>query len=424
MIAVLTIFAILLALLVTAVTCVQLFYLESLRIRRRDLPSLQFFKETIEPKVGLDTEHGAITFSMVKHTGLGVLGGLLFAITLQGTQFWEAFAGTCLLVAVMVIFGAHLVPQVVYRKTSGRGFLPLVPLLKVLALLVRPLTWGLEFLSSLFDLHGATQEDDPTAAEPIEALINAGEEEGIIEKGDRQLIQSVVAFGDKTVREVLTPRPRVVAISQNESLEQLRTLAKDEQYTRIPAYDGDIDAITGFVHVRDMFELDESERAHKTVRDILRPIRAVPETKPVTDLMREMQEEGGHMTVVVDEYGSTAGIVTMEDLVEEIVGEIHDEHEPDRDHHQNPDGSYTLAGSFDLDRMRVLLDFQPSGDTESTTVGGLITEWLGHVPAIGETIERDGLAIKVTAASNLRVDQIIVSRLPEEDASEPAATEA
>ncbi len=109
----------------------------------------------------------------------------------------------------------------------------------------------------------------------------------------------------------------------------------------------------------------------------MRPIRAVPESKPVNDLMREMQEEGAHMVVVVDEYGSTAGIVTMEDMVEEIVGEIHDEHEPDRDFREDPDGSYVVSGSFDLGRLRDLLDFHPQDDTESTTVGGLITEWLG-----------------------------------------------
>jgi putative hemolysin len=142
----------------------------------------------------------------------------------------------------------------------------------------------------------------------------------------------------------------------------------------------------------------------------MRPIRAVPETKPVNDLMREMQEEGAHMAVVVDEYGSTAGIVTMEDMVEEIVGEIHDEHEPDRDFHEEPDGSYVVSGSFDLGRLGDLLDFRPQEDTESTTVGGLITEWLGHVPAAGEASERDGISIKVLAANNLRVDQVRVAK--------------
>src|SRR5947209_19100056 len=145
--------------------------------------------------------------------------------------------------------------------------------------------------------------------------------------------------------------------------------------------------MTGFIHVRDVFELDDKSRATKKVRDIVRPIRAVPETKPVNDLLKEMQEEGGHMAVVVDEYGSTAGIVTLEDMVEEIVGEIHDEHEPERDFRQEPDGSYVVSGSFDISRLEDLVEFRPPQETESTTVGGLVTEWLGHVPAVGEEID-------------------------------------
>ena len=179
----------------------------------------------------------------------------------------------------------------------------------------------------------------------------------------------MVAFGDKTVREVMTPRPRVVAISRDATLEELRDLVINEQYSRIPVYEDSIDQITGFIHVRDMFEMDEDERAKRKVREIIRPIRAVPETKRVNDLLREMQEEGAHMAVVVDEYGATAGIVTMEDMVEEIVGEIHDEHEPERDFRQDPDGSYVVSGSFDLGRLADLVDFHPEEDTESTTVG-------------------------------------------------------
>lgn len=410
MILVLTILAVAVALLMTMVTCIQLLYLESLRVRTRELPALQFFRETLEPGIGLETERGALTFSLVKHIGLGVLGCLIVAITVQNSPLWEALAGAFLLTGLTTVLGAHIIPQIVYRKTTGQGLAVLVPVFRILSLIARPLTWGVEFLQSLFDLGRHAPGEETPAEEHIDALISAGEEEGIIEKGDRELIQSVVAFGDKTVREVLTPRPHVVAISQDATLDQLRELAITEQYSRIPAFDGDIDSITGFVHVRDMFELDEEERSKKRVRDILRPIRLVPETKPVNDLLREMQEEGAHMAAVVDEYGSTAGIVTMEDMVEEIVGEIHDEHEPERDFREEPDGSYVVSGSFDLGRLADLLEFRPPEDTESTTVGGLITEWLGHVPAVGEGTERDGIQITVLAANNLRVEQVRVAK--------------
>jgi len=408
----LTIAALVMLLLVTVVSSIQVMYLESLRIRSRDLRSLEYFKQSIEPKIGLTTEKGALAFSLVKHVGLTVLGCLLLAITYDKASLAEALIGAVLIGSLIVLVCAHLVPQLIYRKSSGQKLMVFVPLFKLLAILVAPLSWTIEFMYSLFGLDGAqTADSSAHAEEPIEALINAGEEEGIIKADDRELIQSVVAFGDKTVREVLTPRPQIVAISADASLEDLRTLAKAEQYSRMPAYDGDIDSVAGFVHVRDMFELDESERAKKTVRDILRPVRTVPESKPVNDLLREMQEEGAHMAVVVDEYGSTAGIVTMEDMVEEIVGEIHDEHEPERDVKKEADGSYVLSGSFDLDRLKELIDYEAPEGTESTTVGGLVTEWLGHVPRVGEEAQQDGLVIRAMAGNELRVDRVRVSRV-------------
>ncbi len=396
MISLLVIAACGMSVLVIAVTCIQVLYLEALRIHARELPSLEYFKETLEPRIGLTTERGAMTFSIVKHVGLAVTGGLIFTIAVGGTSLSQALAAACILAGAFTIVGTYIIPQIIYRRSGGRGLLPLVPLLRAVAWISRPLIWSLEFLQSLFELGPSDHPAEAARAdEHIEALISAGREEGIIEEGDRELIQSVMAFGDKTVREVMTPRPKIVAIGRDATLEELRQLVIHEQFSRIPVYDSDIDSICGFVHVRDMFEMNEAERAARKVSDIMRPIRAVPETKPVNDLLREMQEEGVHLAVVVDEYGSTAGIVTLEDMVEEIVGEIHDEHEPERDFRQEPDGSYVVSGSFDVDRLADLLDFHPQHDTESTTIGGLITEWLGHVPAVGEEAGRDGILIKV-----------------------------
>ena len=225
----------------------------------------------------------------------------------------------------------------------------------------------LGFFQSLVELTDDTngREEPPTPAENIEALISAGTEEGLIEEEDRKLIQSVVEFGDKVVREVMTPRPNIVAISADATLEELRQLVINEQYSRIPVYEGTIDQIIGFVHVRDMFELDEDERANRTVRELVRPIRFVPETKPVNDLMREMQQENTHMVIVVDEYGNTAGLATMEDLVEVILGEIRDEHEPDSDVQEDGHGGFIVSGSFDLERLADLLEFPSARKTSN-----------------------------------------------------------
>ena len=139
--------------------------------------------------------------------------------------------------------------------------------------------------------------------------------------------------------------------------------------------------MVGFVHSRDMFEVTEALRTTRTVREIMRAVRFVPETKPVHDLMREMQQEGGHMVIVVDEYGTTAGLATMEDLVEVILGEIRDEHEPGSDVTEDGSGGFIVAGNFDVARIADVLEFQPEEDIESTTIGGLVMEWSGRVPA-------------------------------------------
>jgi CBS domain containing-hemolysin-like protein len=278
---------------------------------------------------------------------------------------------------------------------------------------VRPLTGLLGFLQSLAQLSEPDESGDTgaTPEESIDALITAGAEEGILEEDDRRLIHSVVAFGDKTVREVMTPRPDMVTIAADATLEELRNLVIHEQFSRIPVYEESIDQIIGFVHVRDMFELDHTERVNRTVRELTRPIRLVPETKPVGDLLKEMQGDGAHMAVVVDEYGNTAGLVTMEDMVEEIVGEIRDEHEPGHDVEADDEGGYIVSGSFDLDNLEELLEFRAPEETESTTVGGLVTEWMGRVPLPGDSVERGGIRIEVLAANELRVDQVRISRV-------------
>ncbi|MGH9666272.1 MAG: hemolysin family protein [Bryobacteraceae bacterium] len=405
--------AFLLTALMSLAAYTQLLYTESLRLRTRETRALESFKQTLEAKIGLKGDEGALAFSLIKHISLLLLGMVLLTlVTMEEAAIGRAFAGAAAVGALVVATAAFALPSILYKKTAGRWIAPLVPLLRLLRLLILPLVWALGFLQSLLDLgrDEAEAEAQGDPSEHIDALISAGEEEGIIEEDDRKLIQSVVAFGDKTVREVMTPRPNIVAIAQDRSLEDLRQLVIHEQYSRIPVYDKNVDQILGFVHVRDMFELDAQERKRRTVRELVRPIRPVPETKPVSDLLREMQSDGAHMAVVVDEYGNTAGLTTMEDLVEEILGEIHDEHEPHRDIQPGADGSFVVSGSFDLDHLHDLLDFRPEEETESTTIGGLVTEWLGHVPAIGETVERDGIRIEVLASDELRVEQVRVSR--------------
>ena len=392
---------------------VQMLYLESVRLRTRDVASLSFFKETLQQRIGFEVEEGGACFSIIKHTTLLLLGILFFCQFSGGQNWtWPILLESCLMAWLTMLTVAYALPQLLYRRTRGEWLLAIAPLLRALGLLAKPFVAILRFFQSLVELTDETNghEEPPTPEENIEALIDAGTEEGLIHEEDRKLIQSVVEFGDKLVREVMTPRPNIVAVSADSALEQLRQLVINEQYSRIPVYEENIDQIVGFVHVRDMFELDENERSKRTVRDLMRSIRAVPETKPVNDLLREMQSDGTHMVIVVNEYGNTAGLATMEDLVEVIVGEIRDEHEPGSDVTDDGRGGYVVSGNFDLGRLNDMFDFRPSEDIESTTVGGLVTEWLGHLPAAGEVAERNGIRIEVLASDELRVEQVRISK--------------
>jgi putative hemolysin len=412
--AVLIAVAAVLGLALVMVTFLQLLYYESMRLRAHERPSLELFKESIFDRLRLDADRGVLTFSLVKHTALLFLGVVFL---LLNPRLWQGEVArpvgeACLSAWLTMLLTTYVAPHVLYRRSSGRWLLLLAPVFRGVAILFSPLVTIFGFFQSLTDLteRSASEEEEPTQADSIEALIAAGAEEGLIEESDRELIQSVVAFGDKRVREVMTPRPNIVAIGAEKSLEDLRQVVINEQYSRIPVYEKSIDHVIGFVHVRDMFELEEEDRKQRTVKDLVRQVRFVPETKPVNDLLREMQIDRAHMAIVVDEYGNTAGLVTLEDLVEEVFGEIRDEHEPGLDISQDTLGHYIVSGNFGLDRLEELVDFHPAEHLESTTVGGLLMEWLGRVPQPGEFVERDGIRVEVLAGNDLRVEQVRVSR--------------
>ena len=404
--------AFILASLLLLVSFIQLLSLETMRLRSRDSAALEFFRAHLQDRLGADTERGILGFSLAKHTLLVATGAAFsFAAFLRGASARsaiESFAGAWL---VMLIF-SYVGPQLLYRNTNGQWAEPLAPFLRLIVLPFRPVTAVLSFFESLSELgsEGNGSDKNPTPSEDIEALITAGEEEGIIEKEDSRLIQSVVAFGDKRVREVMTPRPDVVWIDISRPLEELRQLVKSERYSRIPICDGSIDQMAGFVHVRDLYELDDEQRATKSIRALMRPIEGVPETMPVADLLREMQTDGRHIVYVVTEYGNVGGICTLEDLVEEVFGEIFDEHEPGRDVEQGEGESIIVAGSFDVDHLEERFGFRPEEGIESATVGGLVTEWLGAVPPVGTVVKRGGLVIEVLAADAMRVERVCIRR--------------
>jgi CBS domain containing-hemolysin-like protein len=242
----------------------------------------------------------------------------------------------------------------------------------------------------------------------VDAFIEAGQEEGIIEESDRDLIQSVVEFGDKTVREVMKPRPEIFAVPVDTTVEQLTEQLRTRPYSRIPVYNGTIDHIVGIVNSHDVLQLTDVEAKVKTVASIMKTdVHFTPETKKVTDLLREMQRDNIRMEVVIDEYGAVAGVVTIEDMVEEIVGEIRDEHDKAEVIQESPN-TYVLPGSADIDRLNELFGFRIE-DRESTTVAGLVSEIAGRIPQPGEVVIDDGLRFEVLESTDRKILRVRVT---------------
>jgi CBS domain containing-hemolysin-like protein len=369
----------------------------------------------LSERLRLEFERGVETFSLVKHSLLVVLGLLAVVIFVDGRPLGprpvlEALAGSWTTMLVC----AYAVPQLLYRRTDGRWLAPFTPVLRVLAAGVRPLVAGLQFLKSLADLGEQEQQEEepPTAAENIQALLTAGTEEGLIEESDRELIQSVVAFGDKTVREVMTPRPDIVAITAGATLDDLRRLVQEQEYSRLPVFTDNLDNIVGLVVVKDLIQRIDPPSGKRLVSDIMRPAAFVPETKRVADVLREFQTGRFQLAIVVDEYGGTAGLVTVEDVVEELVGEIRDEYDLEAEPVvREKDDSYVFSGKVAIGEMvdRLGLEIDDGG---FETVGGYVLTRVGRVPAVGERFAIDGLDVEILEAERRRIHKVRLRKLP------------
>jgi CBS domain containing-hemolysin-like protein len=316
-----------------------------------------------------------------------------------------------ILIFIIVIFH-QLLPYLFFVRTKGEWLAGWAPVLRGLIYLALPATLILGFGLSVASLSKEHAEQHPEhPSEAVDALIEAGQEEGILEESDRDLIQSVVEFGDKTVREVMTPRPEIVAVPATTTVEMFTELLKKYPYSRIPVYEGDIDHIKGVVYAKDVLQVSDVEAHTRTVGDLMKPeVYFVPETKLGSELLREMQRDNARLAIVIDEYGGVAGLVTIEDLVEEIVGEIRDEHEK-AEVVKESETSYIFNGNTDVDLLDKLLGVRPD-EKEATTIAGLVSELAGHIPKAGEVFERNGLRFEVLESTERRVNRVRVSLQP------------
>ena len=398
-------------------------FIEALRLRpHAGAKALAFSDDHLLPLLRMEEREGVRRYSLVRQASLILL--TVDATLLASSHVEPTIAMVEVLLTAfgaLVVF-AHMVPNLLVTRTSGRWAVPFIPIARLLAIAIQPVVLLIDFVASIAELgEGKTDDAESDDVGELDALLDAGQEEGLIEEEDRRLIQSVVEFGDKTVREVMTARPSIVSLEASSSVEELRQLLIQEEHSRIPIYEGDIDNVLGFVHSRDTLEIEKERRETMQVRELVRPLALVPETKSIRDLVRELQETNAQIVIVIDEYGQTAGLVTMEDMIEEIVGEIRDESDPNRDVVEYPDKSFVASGNLDLDRLEELVGFRPDNDTESTTIGGLVCEHLGQVPSVGAILKVDGISVEVLSADNRKVRTVRVLRT-ESDETNPGAS--
>jgi len=372
--------------------------------------NIDAFEQRVEPKLKVSRSRAALSMSVVTPLLMAAIAMVLaFGIFRDGSwsieEILEAVLG---LVLIVIVFNRFL-PFVYFSRTKGEWLLRWALLIQILIYLVLPITLILGFLQSVTSLTREHSEEEPeTQADAVDALIEAGQEEGILDESNRDLIQSVVQFSEKTAREAMKPRPEMVVVPSDTSVEKFIELLRSRPFSRVPVFEGSIDKIVGVVYAQDVLQVADADARSRTVGSLMRKdVYFVPETKLGSDLLREMQKKKVRMAIVIDEYGGVAGLVTIEDLVEEIVGEISDEHEVAQVVRES-EASYLVPGNMDVDRLEELLGVRPER-RDATTVAGLVSELAGRIPKKGEVVEEDGLRLEVLQATQRRVERVRVS---------------
>jgi CBS domain containing-hemolysin-like protein len=351
--------------------------------------------------------------------GLCTVGaGVLIARLSTVDDAWSVTTFFVSLVAFVVVC-EHLLPMLVARRDPERVLDVLLPAFDPIARALRPVTRGLIGLTGFrTEREPAAAGADAEAAPSTTAAADSTADEGAIsDQEGRELLQSIVDFTETVVREVMTPRPDIVAIAADATLADLRTLFREEQYSRIPVYRKDLDNILGIVFVKDLVALPPGTEPPLTT--LMRSAYMVPESKRVSELLKEMQRRQAQMAIVVDEYGGTAGLVTVEDLLEEIVGEIRDEYDVEAETVTDEGaGVFVFSGKVSVDEVRERLDVEIEREGFET-LGGYLLSHLGRMPYVGETFEVDELAVEVLEVERRRITKVRVRRR----AGAPAETE-
>ena len=406
----------------TLVSYAERLYTEMGKFLSREFQeNIEAFEQQVEPRLGVSRDKAALSFAVLEQLTMAAISILVaYGVFRDPRWTWTELAEAVVLLALAIVIFNRLLPFVFFSRTRGGWLMRFTLLLRILIYLAMPVTLIISFCTSVASLAREQSEPQPeNQTQAVDALIEAGQEEGILEESDRELIQSVVEFGDKTVREVMTPRPEIFAVAADTTIEKLIDMLQAKRFSRIPVYEGSIDKIIGIVVAHDILQVADTEARTRTVRSLLKQdLLFIPESKRVSDLLREMQKSNIRIAIVIDEYGAVAGLVTTEDMVEEIVGELRDEHEAKADVIREGD-AYIVPGSLGVDRLYDLFNIAIEG-WEATTVGGLVSEIAGRIPQPRETVEAEGLKFEVLASTDRRIERLRIRRATPATAPHPA----
>jgi putative hemolysin len=346
---------------------------------------------------------------------------------------WFSANGLALFISLasgLVLAGIfrQFIPRLISLRNPEGRLLRLLPLLRpfyrLIAYAAEPWHRSFDRLRHQEQLDGsAADEDDEGNDDDIEALIDVGKAEGIIEEEERELIQSAIEFGDTRVGEVMTPRTEIVALPKSATVREARNVIIESRHSRLPVYRDQIENIEGIIYVRDLLPSLSMGKADSTIAPFIRPVYFVPETKPVAKLLREMQKAHAYLAMVIDEYGGVAGLVTVEDILEEIVGEIEDEDKSGEDPEEiipSDNGAYEVLGSTEIGKIERLFDMEIEAD-DFTTIAGLVIAQKGSVPRQGEHLSLRGLEVDVLEAGEKRISRLKLRKSNETKADDAAA---
>ena len=397
--------------LLTLVSYVDRVYQEAGKFLSREFQdNIDVFEQKVEPELRVSRSRAALSMAVLTQLTIATVALLIGFLVFSDSQWsiYEILQAAVSLILIVILCNRFL-PFVFFSRTKGLWLIRWILVIKVLIYLVRPVTIVLGFLQSVASLTKQNTSEEPESpAEAVDALIEAGQEEGIIQEGDRDLIQSVVEFSGKTVREAMKPRPQMFAVPTDTTVERFIEMLRAKHYARVPVFEDSIHNIKGIVYAQDVLQVPDTE-AHARKLDTLmrRDVYFVPESKLGSDLLREMQKQNIRMAIVVDEYGGVAGLVTIEDLVEEIVGEIRDDHDKPEIVREG-ERSFIVSGGMDVDRLDELFGKKPEGK-ESATIAGLVSELAGRIPRKGEVVEEDGLRFEVLESTDRKVERVRVT---------------